>query len=91
MDFTNLKNFMDFMAAERTPGNAVVVYKDGKMVYNYASGYSNLEKQIPITGEEAFYIYSCTKVATVTAAAQLLEKGKFLTEEELKKKNVIQG
>ena len=83
MDFTNLKNFMDFMAAERTPGNAVVVYKDGKLVYSYASGYSNLEKQIPITGEEAFYIFSCTKVATVTAAAQLLERGKFLLSDPL--------
>ena len=83
MDFTNLKNFMDFMAAERTPGNAVVVYKEGKLVYSYASGYSNLEKQIPITGEESFYIFSCTKVATVAAAAQLLEQGKFLLKDPL--------
>ena len=83
MDFTNLKNFVDFMAAERTPGNAVVVYKDGKLVYSYASGYSNLEKQIPITGEEMFYIFSCSKVATVTAAAQLLEQGRFLLKDPL--------
>lgn len=83
MNFTNLKNFVDFMAAERTPGNAVVVYKDGKLVYSYAGGYSNLEKQIPITGEEMFYIFSCTKVATVTAAAQLLEQGRFLLSDPL--------
>ena len=30
MDFTNLKNFLDHMAAERTPGNVVEVYLDGK-------------------------------------------------------------
>ena len=83
MNFTNLKNFMDFMAAERTPGNAVVVYKGGQLVYSYASGYSNLEQQIPITGEEMFYIFSCSKVATVTAAAQLLEQGKFLLKDPL--------
>ena len=32
MDFTNLKNFMDYMAAEHTPGNAVEVFLDGKQV-----------------------------------------------------------
>ena len=57
MNFTNLKNFMDFMAKERTPGNAVVVYKDGQKVFEYASGYSDLENQTLMTGEEMFYIF----------------------------------
>lgn len=83
MDFTNLKKFMDHMAEERTPGNAVEVYLGGKKVFQYACGYSDMEKQIMMTGEEMFNIYSCSKVATVTAAIQLLEQGKYLLSDPL--------
>lgn len=78
MDFTNLKNFMDYMATEHTPGNAVKVFVDGKQIFRYASGYSDLETQTPMTGDEMFNIYSCSKITTVTAGLQLLERGKFL-------------
>lgn len=83
MDFTNLKNFMNFMAAERSPGNAVEVYLGGKKVFQYAVGYSDLENQIPLTGEEMYNIYSNSKITTVTAAAQLLERGKYLLSDPL--------
>ena len=42
----------------------------------YAKGYSDLETKTLLTGEEYFNIYSCSKITTVTAALQLLEKGK---------------
>ena len=83
MDFTYLKNFMDFMAKEKTPGNAVEVYLGGERVFSYASGYSSLEEKTPLTGDEYFNIYSCSKVATVTAGMQVLEQGGFLITDPL--------
>lgn len=83
MDVTNLKLFMDEMAAERTPGNAIEVYLGGKKVFQYAAGYSDLENRIPLTGEEMYNIYSCSKITTVTAATQLLERGKILLSDPL--------
>lgn len=83
MDFTNLKNFLDHMAAERSPGNVVAVYKDGRSVFRYASGYADLESKTPMTGEEMFNIYSCSKITTVTAGMQLLERGRFLLSDPL--------
>ena len=83
MDFTKLKKFMDHMAQERTPGNAIEVYLAGKKVFQYVSGYSDLENEIPLTGEEMYNIYSCTKIATVTAGVQLLEQGKILLTDPL--------
>lgn len=74
---------MDHMAAERTPGNAVAVYVGGNKVFQYESGYSDLENQIPLTGEEMYCIYSCSKVTTVTAGVQLLERGKMLLTDPL--------
>lgn len=83
MNFSKLKNFMDYMAAERTPGNAVVVYLDGKPVFDYACGVSDLTKQTPLTGKEFFNIYSCSKITTVTAGMQLVEQGKMLLTDPL--------
>ena len=83
MDFTNLKNFLEDMAAERTPGNAVEVFVDGKLVFRYACGYADLESETAMTGDELLNIYSCSKIATVTAGIQLLEQGKYLLNDPL--------
>lgn len=83
MEFTNLKLFMDHMAAERTPGNAIEVYLKGKKVFEYHTGYCDLENKIPLNGEEMYNIYSCSKVTTVTAGTQLLERGKILLSDPL--------
>lgn len=83
MDFTHLKNFMDRMARDRTPGNAVEVWLEGKKVFSYAAGYRDLEQRIPLTGDELYNIYSCSKLTTVTAGAQLLERGDILLTDPL--------
>lgn len=83
MNFEKLKNFMDYMAEERTPGNAVEVYLGGKCVFKYASGYAELQSRTPMTGEEYFNFYSCSKLTTVVAGLQLLERGRFLLTDPL--------
>lgn len=83
MDFSLLKNFMDSLTSWRIPGNTVSVCVDGKEVFNYQSGYADKENKIPMTREHLFFIYSCSKVATVTAALQLYEKGIFLLDDPL--------
>lgn len=83
MDFTNLKNLMDHLAETFNPGNAAIVYLDGKKVFEYACGYNDLQAGTPMTGEEMFNIYSCSKVALATAGAQMLERGRFLLTDPL--------
>lgn len=83
MDFTNLKNFMDHLTAELVPGNSIIVYKDGKKVFTYSSGYADLENKVPMKGDELFNIYSCSKPILVTAALQLWEQGKLLLTDPL--------
>ena len=83
MDLKNLKAFMDDMAKNHTVGNDCEVYLDGKSVFRYFSGYSDWENKTPLNGNELYNIYSCSKVATVTAGLQLLEKGKFLLSDPL--------
>jgi len=83
MDFINLKNFLDHLTSWRIPGNGVKVCLEGKEVFSYTSGYADAENKVPMTLDHYINIYSCSKVATVTAALQLYEQGKFLLDDPL--------
>jgi len=83
MDFENLKIFMDNLTSWRIPGNVVNVYKDGRKVFEYTSGYSNIEKEERMTADKWFYLYSCSKITTCLAALQLYEKGIYLLDDPL--------
>jgi len=83
MNFDKLKNFMDDLTDWRIPGNSVVVYKDNEKVFEYSSGYSDIENKIEMNGSEMLNLYSCSKPITVVAAMQLFEKGKFLLSDPL--------
>lgn len=83
MDSSYLINFMQRLTKWIIPGNSMVVYQNGKKVFEYSSGYADLEKKIKMTGKEHLYIYSCSKPATVTAALQLYEQGEFLMSDPL--------
>jgi len=83
MNFSYMKDFMDRLTAWRIPGNSISVCLGGQEVFNYQSGYSDLENKIPMEKNKLFNIYSCSKVATVTAALTLYEKGYFLLDDPL--------
>lgn len=72
---------MDRLTAWRIPGNSISVRIDNKEVFSYQSGFESLEKKTPMTDKMLFNIYSCSKVATVTAALQLYERGFFLLDD----------
>lgn len=81
--FEELTKKLDSFLELGTPGYDCVVYHKGRCVYRHYRGYSDFENQIPMNGKEKYYIYSCSKVITCTAALQLYEKGLFSFEDEL--------
>ena len=83
MNFQSLQELMDRLTAWRIPGNAVCVYLGGEKVFSYQSGYADLENRIPMTADHYINLYSCSKVATVTAALQLYEQGHYLLDDPL--------
>ncbi len=83
MDFTNLKNFMDHLTSWRIPGNDCSVFLGYDEVFRYQSGFSDMENNIKMDGDRMFNIYSCSKITTVTAGLQLLEKGVFLLDDPI--------
>lgn len=84
MNFDNMKSLLDnLVETGHAPGNTISVYKDGKNVFKYSCGYSDIENKKPMTGDEMLYFWSCSKITTVTAALQLFEKGVFLLDDPL--------
>ncbi len=81
--FEKTKAKCDAFLEMGVPGFDFMVYKDGKEFFRYMCGHSDLEKSIPIRGDERRWIYSLTKPITVTAAMQLWEQGKFSLEDLL--------
>lgn len=81
--FEKTKALCDSFLEMDVPGFDFLVYKNGKEYFRYMGGYADREAGIPIKGTERYYIYSCTKPITVTAAMQLWEQGKFSLDDRL--------
>ncbi len=84
MNFKKLQELLDgFVEDNYAVGNTVTVYLGGENVFNYTVGYSDLESKKLMTGNEHFYLYSCSKVTTVVAGVQLLERGRLLLSDPI--------
>jgi CubicO group peptidase (beta-lactamase class C family) len=73
---------IDAFAAEqlkewKTPGAAIGVAHDGKVILLKGYGYRDLEKQLPVTPETLFAIGSITKSFTVTLLGMLSDENKL--------------
>ena len=84
MDFTNLRNCMDmFLERDHVPGLHCKVYKNHSEIFDYRAGMSDLEAQKPMQGNEIYKCYSMTKMITCISALQLMEKSKFLLNDQV--------
>jgi CubicO group peptidase (beta-lactamase class C family) len=68
-----------------TPGAAVAVVRDGKMVYSGGFGRANVEHDIPITTATVFDIASVAKQFTGMAVAMLVQQGNLSLEDDYRK------
>jgi CubicO group peptidase (beta-lactamase class C family) len=67
------------------PGAAVLVSRNGKIIYQRAIGMANLELNVPMQNNNVFRIGSITKQFTAMAILQLMEKGKLNVQDEITK------
>ena len=65
------------MAANKIPGLAIGVVKDGKLIYAKGFGVCRLGTTKPITTRTLFHMASVTKTFVGTAVIQLVELGKI--------------
>ncbi len=68
-----------------SPGAAVGIFKDGKILYARGYGMANLEHDIPITPHSVFRVGSVSKQFTAMCIALLAEMGKLSLDDNIRK------
>ena len=77
MDFSRLTAYLDYLHKLNVPGCDLAVYRGHELIYRRQAGWRDLDRTAPIRGDEAYFLYSATKVFTSCAAMQLVERGKM--------------
>ena len=68
-----------------TPGAAVVVVKDGRVIMKQGYGQANLEYGVPITPTNPFHIGSVSKHFTAYAVLLLEREGRLALDDDVRK------
>jgi CubicO group peptidase (beta-lactamase class C family) len=75
--------FERYVQDGRLPGAVIQVMRDGKIVYQRAFGYRDVESRDPQEVDDVFRIASQTKALVSTAVLMLQEEGRLLTSDPL--------
>lgn len=70
---------------QATPGVAVAVVRDGKIIFKKGYGAANLEFDIPVTTKTVFQIASVSKQFTAFSIYLLEKQGKISLEDDIRK------
>ena len=73
------------MAKPDEPGVAVLVSRNGKVLFSKGYGLANLPDKLPVTSDTKFRIGSVTKQFTAAAILKLQEEGKLKVTDKLNK------
>jgi CubicO group peptidase (beta-lactamase class C family) len=76
-------NIFKSAAKERSPGVAVLVSRDGEIIYENSFGYADIGNKVPVIAETKFRIGSITKQFTAAGILKLQEEGKITVNDSL--------
>lgn len=86
MDFNVLTDYLDSLTKiYGIPAGDLRIMKDHKEVYRHMFGYSDYEGKNPLDKNAMYRMYSATKVITMTAVMQQIERGNLSFSDELRK------
>ncbi len=69
---------------EKSPGSAIGIIQDGKLIYAKGYGSANLDYEIPLTPDSQFYIASIAKQFTAACIALLSIEGKLSLDDDIR-------
>jgi CubicO group peptidase (beta-lactamase class C family) len=85
-DLTRLQriqtHFDQYVADHKLPGWLATISRGGELVWTGKSGYRDCEKELAVTDDTIWRIYSMTKPVVSIAAMMLYEEGKFDLNDE---------
>ena len=81
----NIDSLFNIYTRTGSPGVAVAIVKDGKVVLGKGYGLANLEYDMPITTTTVFDIASVSKQFTGFAISTLIQEGKISPDDDIRK------
>lgn len=75
----------DSWVAPGSPGAALAVIENGKIIYEKGYGLATLEHEVPITPQSVFYIGSTSKQFVAAAVLLLEQDGKLSLDDDLRR------
>lgn len=75
MNFDKLRDYIDNLIAGGVPEAQLIIHKDGQEVFRHVKGYSDAAKLKPARHDDLFWLFSMSKVYTMTATMRLVERG----------------
>ncbi len=78
MNFEKLHDFLaENIPHEQIPGCDIIVYHRGELVYREQFGTGDYLRSQPVSTDDYYILYSCSKVVTCAAVMHLVEEGKL--------------
>jgi CubicO group peptidase (beta-lactamase class C family) len=82
---TNVDKIFEGCNNSNSPGCALAIVKDGKILYKRGYGMADLEHDIPISSNTVFYVGSVSKQFTAMCLLLLEEEGKLSLDDNIRK------
>jgi len=79
------KTMEHYLSTKEMAGGALIVRKDGEVIYQNKWGYSNVEEQQLIEDDTIFKIASMTKIVTAIGVMKLYDQEKLSLDDEVRK------
>lgn len=83
MDVEKLSDYLDLLVKNGIPSVDCIVTKDHKEVFRHMNGFVDAEKQKKVSENTRYMVFSMTKIQTMTALMQLVEKGLISLDDEV--------
>ena len=84
MDFSKLTAYLNSLDQRYgVHGLDCKIMRGHEPLYRHMAGHSDYAQTKPVTRDDLYDVYSCTKIVTMTAVMQLVEQGKLGLEDEL--------
>lgn len=85
MNEQKLTEYLDSLPGLGIPSVDCIVRKDHEIIYRHMAGYTDLNKEVPVSDATQYLMFSMTKVQTMTAFMQLVEQGKISLDDTVGK------
>jgi CubicO group peptidase (beta-lactamase class C family) len=78
VDFTRLSDYLKTLEAEYgVHGLDCKIMREYELIFRFMTGYSDYDLTVPVSENDLYEVYSCTKIITMTAVMQLVEQAKI--------------